>query len=389
MEANEHIQKIFDERKDFIIIATTGKNMSKVTDVCKLLVGNQLPDHATQPSDTKEFEDSEIREFKVVYRYLHHNWRPFIEINVTSVILSYLLETDIDQMYQKEIGPDNQKLYDLLEQSFSNKNVMEKGIRERVININKSLKFKEDTEEDYKTEILNKCDEIIDEIYNSQDKITYLHNLIKETDYRDKTAELQIKYFCIYFGVLPEMNAYLEDILRESGTYTQIFQDYGNNIRAYGRALYSDDCTIRAENIFSIPERIKYCFKLLRRYENNMKQIMQNDTSYKVLENNPSNNGESKKETKVYVVINNLKNIFEAYYFRCRYSSFYLVSIACDEKMRQENFNNNTTYLLTELKENLSYGKKVFRRVDQYITENRLVGENEFDKSRKYNDAKS
>ena len=111
MESNSYIQEIFDERKDFIIIATTGKARSKVRDVCKLLVSKHLPDNATQPADTSQFEDSEIREFKVVYRYLHHNWKPFIEINVTNVMLSYLLEADIEKLMQEESGLEDKSLY--------------------------------------------------------------------------------------------------------------------------------------------------------------------------------------------------------------------------------------------------------------------------------------
>lgn len=77
-----------------------------------------------------------------------------------------------------------------------------------------------------------------------------------------------------------------------------------------------------------------------------------------------------KRSNPVFVVINNFKNIFEAFYFRCRYSSFYLLSVACDEDERRQCFDTSTEYHLTDLKENLSLGKKVFRRFDRIIDEN-------------------
>ena len=374
MESNSYIQEIFDERKDFIIIATTGKARSKVSDVCKLLVSKHLPDNATQPADTSQFEDSEIREFKVVYRYLHHNWKPFIEINVTNVMLSYLLETDIEQLRQEESGLEDKSLYDLLKDALDGES--DENIRNRLIEINKSLRYEQTDEYECETELLNICEEVLSEIKKSN-QVESLHQMLKKNQYEKLDEREQLKYFCIYYGILPEINAYFEKLLRESGVYTQLFQNYGNNIRAYGKAVYTKECTIKAEHIFDMPERIKYFLKLLRRYESNMNKILDKDIKHRKLE---------KKETRVYVVINNLKNIFEAYYFRCRYSSFYLLSISCDEKKRQRNFNDNTTYLLTELKENLSLGKKVFRRVNKYLEENNLSEEDFFAEEKKYKD---
>lgn len=52
VDSSKHIEKIFEQKRDFVIIATTGKVNSKVTDVCRLLMKEKLlPDHATQPAD--------------------------------------------------------------------------------------------------------------------------------------------------------------------------------------------------------------------------------------------------------------------------------------------------------------------------------------------------
>lgn len=66
-QSSEHIKKIFIQKKNFVIIATTGKVNSKVTDICKLLTSkNLLPDTVTQPADTFRCDMSEIREYKVI-----------------------------------------------------------------------------------------------------------------------------------------------------------------------------------------------------------------------------------------------------------------------------------------------------------------------------------
>lgn len=49
------------------------------------------------------------------------------------------------------------------------------------------------------------------------------------------------KSICLFYGILPEINTYLERTLKDSGVYTRLFQDYGNNIRAFGsRRCLSD-----------------------------------------------------------------------------------------------------------------------------------------------------
>lgn len=141
-----------------------------------------------------------------------------------------------------------------------------------------------------------------------------------------------------FYGILPEVNDYLERTLKDTGIYTRLFQDYGNNIRAFGKAICGSNEKISAENIFVMPERVNRVLKLLRHH---------GKLSDKRKRSNP-----------VFVVINNFKNIFEAFYFRCRYSSFYLLSVACDEDERRQCFDTSTEYHLTDLKENLSLGKK-------------------------------
>lgn len=341
VDSSKHIEKIFEQKRDFVIIATTGKVNSKVTDVCRLLMKEKLlPDHATQPADTSGCDMSEIREYKVIYRYLHHNWRPFIEISVTSIMLSFLLESNLDELRKLQIYGKH-TIYDLLKEAL--RSGLENGVKIRLRKIEKILKGNE-IDDSFRGELEWVCQEIMSTL-ESERAVERLKAFNDECigNIEGNTE----KSICLFYGILPEINTYLERTLKDSGVYTRLFQDYGNNIRAFGKAVYTENEKIDAKNIFAMPERVNRVLKLLRHYG--------------------KNSTASKKSNAVFVVINNFKNIFEAFYFRCRYSSFYLLSVACDESKRKEFFDTNTEYQLTDLKENLSLGKKVFRRFDRVI----------------------
>lgn len=342
-----HIKKVFGQKKKFTIIGLTGKVKAGTADVCELLTSFDFPDRATQPADRGDFDMSEIREFKVVYRYLHHNWRPFIEISVTSVILSYLLEQSIEELRDEKIGEIT--IYELFESAVNEK--FKERVEARLKEVHKRIRYREDTTLPKKMqEYLEGADSPFSGTNSSKiiEKLRVINSKIREKD-----SDQRIEQFCFCYGILPELDAYFRKELKGQNNFTQLFQNYGNNIRATGRALILGEDEFRAENIFRIPERINQILKLLRYY----------DEIFEI-----GNGGESPIErNEVFVVINNFKNIFEAFYFRCRYASFYLLSVASDEKMRRRRFESIKDYRLTELKENLSMGRKLYKIVDKYL----------------------
>ena len=130
-------------------------------------------------------------------------------------------------------------------------------------------------------------------------------------------------------------------------------QELGNNLRAYGVAVPSEKQAFEADGIFFIPRRVNKFLKILRHYNS--------------LEIEDATVG--RKSNSLRIVINNLKNIFEAFYFRCRYSSFYLMAVDCDEREREDKFGGNVQYRQVELNENLSQGKRIFKRAEMYLAE--------------------
>lgn len=92
-DSNSFVKQLADQNKEFCIIGLTGKVRSGTGDVRNLLTNPKFADLVTQPANTCGFSMSEIREHKIMYRYLKSNWRPFVEVNATSVIVSFVLDT--------------------------------------------------------------------------------------------------------------------------------------------------------------------------------------------------------------------------------------------------------------------------------------------------------
>ena len=82
-------------------------------------------------------------------------------------------------------------------------------------------------------------------------------------------------------------------------SYTKIYQVVGDNIRASGKAF---DNNFNAKNIYRISIRVNKIIKIFTKRA-------------------------KKNKDNVYIVIDTLRNPFEAIYFRERYAAFYLLSI--------------------------------------------------------------
>lgn len=190
-------------------------------------------------------------------------------------------------------------------------------------------------------------------------KIDTLEILIEEwknqVEELNKNNYMSYEMLCWCHGIIPVLNARLEYKLKESndGCYIKLYQELGNNLRAYGVAVLGEQQSFNADGIFSIPRRVNKFLKILRHYNS--------------LENEKAVAG--RKSNSLRIVINNLKNIFEAFYFRCRYSSFYLMAVDCDEREREDKFGGNVQYRQVELNENLSQGKRIFKRAEKYLDE--------------------
>ena len=345
----QFVEELTNQGKGFCIIGLTGRVRSGTSDVCHLLTAPNFLDYMDLPGSISGLSPEENREHRIIYRYLRENWKPFIEISVTSVIISYFLDLN-PNLFSGSTKPP--KIYmcifsalgDALKSSDFCANVTKK-----IDAIGTILCGSVPSTDNSALSLLSsECQNMLSEL-NKPEKLFEQWKTVKAV-LQARSFNLRALSFC--FGVLPVLEEAVKKTLEaKDEKYPRAFQDFGNNIRATGSILKvcpkpqngQFKTEIKAENLFSLPRRVNEFVKILRHY----------------YEDNSSN--EPKCQTPVFVVINNFKNIFEAYYFKRRYSAFYLLSVTCDERLRQEKFNKRENFIITSLREDLSRGKKLYK----------------------------
>ncbi|WP_155996920.1 hypothetical protein [Thioalkalivibrio sp. ALJ9] len=154
-------------------------------------------------------------------------------------------------------------------------------------------------------ETLNKDnDDILDRLSSHRESYAKAHGCIADynsmPDANEVDREVKIKRaWEVHFEELPGFCSALKTLLQDKlgpGDYTRIYQKAGDNIRASGCARQED---FDANKIFKIPIIINKLIKVVRR----------------------------RCSGGAFVVIDAIRNPFEAVYFQQRYSAFYLVSI--------------------------------------------------------------
>lgn len=135
---------------------------------------------------------------------------------------------------------------------------------------------------------------------------------------KHKREEMNFKCFMFVHDFMPAIFSVIHDRLTKNGSenFTELFQKYGNCIRRFGEVIYDQnviDCRLKftqKSDIFAIPRKINQFIKVLRH-------------PFGRVFNCPTR-----------VVIDSLKNPFEATYLRERYTAFYLFAISSDEAIR-------------------------------------------------------
>ena len=150
----------------------------------------------------------------------------------------------------------------------------------------------------------------------------------------DHDTELQTyfeKYLLVH-DILPALSNVLRDYVKKQGkSYTELFQKFGNYIRFYGeipsttlekhkksknaklnlrRGKSLNETKEEVKDIFALPRKINQFIKVLR---------------------HPFGKVACRP---VRVVIDSIKNPFEAMYLRQRYSAFYLFAVSTNEQIR-------------------------------------------------------
>ncbi len=220
---NTAVNRIFAERKDFIIIGLTGRTGCGCTTVAKLLCKE-----FSELQPPKDFSGDQIegREEKIIYEFSQKTWTPFRLIEMKHVIFTFILEEEFS-VFEKFIKDsfDLSTSLDALSLKF-------KDLHE------KRLKWKEEVE-----------------------KLTSVGENVPDSD----------AIYRFYFEEIPSFYNEFQNTVPHS-VYTKLLQTIGDNIRASGSA-YSRE--IEPDCILRLPQRVNMLIKILRRRNvNEKKQVL-------------------------------------------------------------------------------------------------------------------
>ena len=210
---NVAVERIFAERKDFIIIGLTGRTGCGCTTVANFLCKSFSDLQPPKAISTNTFYE---RSNKIVYEFAEKTWVPFRLIEMKHIIFTFILEYD-SQIFLKYI-----------KDSF-----------------NESLNL----------------DEIVSDFNELHRKRILFKKTVEELTSKGENVPDSDDLYNFYFNEIPSFYKIFQNAIPRP-LYTKLFQKIGDNIRASGSA-YS--CEIKPECILKLAQRVNMLIKILRR----------------------------------------------------------------------------------------------------------------------------
>ena len=107
------VDRIYQLRREFIIIGLTGRTGSGCSTVANIL---SQTDFNTLKSLHREWNpkiiDNDARKNRIIYNYIKNDWTPFRIIKASDVIFLYVLSESYDTFYQSFGKEENDKIVD-------------------------------------------------------------------------------------------------------------------------------------------------------------------------------------------------------------------------------------------------------------------------------------
>jgi hypothetical protein len=218
-EVSDALNRLYKETGEFIILGITGRTGSGCSTAARIL-SSEKPQ---VPEKSKIYSSSnDERKYRIVQSFIQENWRPFVSIQVRTIITAIILELNFSE-FLDFIG-----------------NVL----NIEVGRLEKDLEgFKEFFEEAH------------------QKIVEYKSIPDKERQDIEKKKD---KAWDIYFDYLPEFCEKIKKVFQENisaDACTLIYQKAGDNIRASGSAHIGE---FDADKIFTMPKKINKLIKVIR-----------------------------------------------------------------------------------------------------------------------------
>ena len=270
-----NIEKIYELRKSFTIIALTGRKGSGCSEVAKQLESGFCddPDVFRHPASNSITHNS-YRKYRIVYEYSKENFKKHILISYKDILIIFILLKDWDSLIS----------------FLTCENLKDEFIKS---NLGHLADF---TKEIEKLNSLN-------EEYIKLHKEVVEYNKCRRTNERLKRlreiySSDSFKSFCVKLHFILQSTSKVKR--------NKVLQIIANNIRKSG--IYNDETNVDLNNIFTIAELIN---TLIKAYSKEDK----------------------KKSTEI--VIDSLRNPLEIMFFRQRLSAFYCMAINRVEENRK------------------------------------------------------
>ncbi|UPZ15057.1 hypothetical protein [Flavobacterium humidisoli] len=271
-----NIEKIYELRKSFTIIALTGRKGSGCSEIAKQLESGFSNDSTIfRHPETSSITHNSYRKYRIVYEYSKENFKKHILIPYKDILVIFILMNNWDCFLS---FLNCQNLKDEFEKS----------------NLGHLANFKNE---------INELNSLKEEFNSLSKEVIEYNNCRRANEKLKRLRELHssdsFKSFCIKLHLTLEANSKVKR--------NKVLQIIANNIRKSGK--YDDEKNIDLNNIFTIAELIN---KLIKAYS------------------------KENKNKSTEIVIDSLRNPLEIMFFRQRLSAFYCMAINRVEENRKQ-----------------------------------------------------
>lgn len=275
-----NIEKIYELRKSYTIIALTGRTASGCSQLAdQLKLGFSNKDSIFKHPKPDNIEHNSYRKYRIVYDYSKENFKPHTLISYKDVLLMFLLKKDFDTFISFLTNIE-------LKKEFQNSNLVHLfDFDDEIIELNK---------------IKTDFNKLHLKVLLATERLGGFRTLSQELS-RTKRVFISPEFKKLSY----KFNEILES--KSKVKRNKLLQIIGNNIRKSGE--YNNSTYSNLDNIFSICEIIN---DLIKAYTKDNK----------------------KKNKNTEIVIDSLRNPLEIMFFRQRFSAFYTIAVNRDEESR-------------------------------------------------------
>lgn len=288
------IDSLYKKKNALVIIGLTGRTGSGCSTAASILKKKKFSELNLKDPKNRDFDNTDDRKYKVVYNFMEENWAPFSVIEASAIILSYVLDHTFDEFigYLDNLQ-DNSETHSFDIADYGALKEKLRGIKYLFSNAksfdltNEIVRLKEPRSDEDKKQL--------------KEYYTYCVDTLPK--YRETLRRILLDHSCFECH-----KSRLDETRRiKSQLYTYLMQCFGNNIRSSGNPFSNNQNDIC---YFLVAERIDKIISIINSYNSLL----------------------GKYSTRI--CIDAIRNPFEAFHFKSKYETFFLVSVNTDDDTR-------------------------------------------------------